>query len=141
MGKLNLPKGYEITERTYGVRFSDGASILHDYCSLCQKKGKCISSKTLSHAMGDNFPFWAKEFIFVEVPTEYNDFQKSEIKVMCANYKSSQQKLNLGLKSHDGVERLIELAKFDEKKYLEEHPNTENNPLSGLEIGTITNID
>ena len=134
---LKLPKGYSITEKSYGPSFNDGISIIHNYCNSCLKEKKCYASKTLRQAMGDNFPFWAKSFIFIDVPTEYK-FEKSEVKVMCEKYKTKQQKLKLKIKGHDGVERLIELAEIEKQKYLAENP-PENSSLS-LEIETLKNM-
>lgn len=140
--KLVFPQGYKITDKTYGPDFADGHNLLRDYCGGCLKGKECEASKLLRHAMGENFPFWHKSFLFIEVPTEYRPYDSHETKVMCADYKSRQEKLELGIKGNDGVERLVELAEKEKQEYLERHAeNNSTGSIEHLETGTIENIE
>jgi len=119
--RLKLPEEFKIDKYWSGPRFEDGDEILGEYCNSCSKKPKCSTNQTLRSAMGDNFPFWSEDFVAVEVPVHYEYFKDEVTKVMCTRYKTHQKTLK-GIKPEfsEGVERLIQVTREDEAKYLED---------------------
>lgn len=111
--KINLPKGLKRAGFFNGPSFKDGEEILFNYCSTCVKHEHCKKNEILRYAMGENFPYWHKDFIPIEVPIGSEYFQQTETHVMCNTYEDKQLKLK-GMKNFtwaDSVRRLIDITK------------------------------
>lgn len=106
--KLRLPAGYKLLESFGDPSFRDGDYILSNYCAFCVKKPNCEINEILRHAMGDNFPFWAEEFVAVDG----KDF--CETMLVCTDYESPQFNFEFKELFSDGVEKLIEIVEGEE---------------------------
>jgi len=111
--KLNLPDKIKRSGFFKGPSFKDGEEILFKYCSSCAKHEHCKKNEILRYAMGDNFPFWHKDFVALEVPIGNEYFQQIETRVMCNTYQDRQLKLKV-MKNFiwtDSVRRFIDITK------------------------------
>jgi hypothetical protein len=120
--KTSLPEGFKRIEQP-SVSFDDGDQVL-EYCLSCLKKPKCIMNQTLSNAMGDNFPYWSRSFVHVEISIPHTLYDDSITRVYCSSYKSPQLRLpRVPAPFSDGVELLIEFAEREKAGFMETHGN------------------
>lgn len=72
---------YERTEYQEFMSFSEGEALLRVYCGQCGLERTCRSTKDLRASMGDNCPFWAKEFVKLQLKEEYHEREFSADKL------------------------------------------------------------
>jgi glutaredoxin-related protein len=112
--RSSLPEGFERTELPY-VTFENARDVL-GYCKTCTKKPNCGMNQHLTHAIGDNYPYWAKEFVAVDVRIS-DRFCDSVTKVFCEDYQSPQLRLP-GIPAFcDGIETLIKTLGREKEEY------------------------
>jgi len=117
--KIKLPENYEPTE-SFSATYELGDNIL-EFCDSCTKQQNCKMSYELRCAMGEDYPFWARQFMVVDIATPYQGFHSYDRKAFCADYKNQQLPLP-GIEPDycDGVERLIEIVEKEKKEFIAE---------------------
>jgi len=117
--KIKLPENYEPTE-SFSATYELGNNIL-EFCESCTKQQNCEMSYQLRCAMGDNYPFWIRQFMVIDIATPYDMLGSCDRRAICIDYKNQQLKLP-GIEQDycDGVERLIEIVEKEKEEFVAE---------------------
>jgi hypothetical protein len=110
--EIAVPENLEIIDPRL-VGYSEGIEVLR-YCRSCTKKPKCDLNQHLRSAMGEDYPYWAKEFVTFKINT--NEYWRTEARIACINYENQQMKLpGIPQPFCDGIEKLLENIRLEKK--------------------------
>lgn len=109
---IRIPDGFEIT-KPGTVGYAEGDEILR-YCRTCTEKPKCGLNYNLRLAMGEDCPYWAEEFLALEIKME--ESWRTETRIACINYENQQMKLpGIPQPFCDGIEKLVEKIRLEKQ--------------------------
>lgn len=84
MTRYRIPREYKRTLYQEFSTFADAENLLRNYCNNCVRCNpdpkKCNINEALRAAMGENYPFWAKPFVKIELR---DSSARLETKVVC----------------------------------------------------------
>lgn len=81
--------------------FEEAERLLGNYCNQCRLESTCKITKGLMHAIGNNYPFFSKEFVKLELKAYFRprlnclselEERLPETLVVCKEFKSKQLK-------------------------------------------------
>lgn len=89
---LPLPDNFRDSRSFSSYGYREGHQVINDYCSDCTRKPVCPMNHYTLDAMGENYPYWPKNFVAVTGPLfEGDGFPSGPVQMVCADYQSPQQ--------------------------------------------------
>jgi len=111
--EIAVPENLKIIYPRY-VGYSEGNEVLR-YCRTCTKKPQCNLNLNLRSAMGEDYTYWADEFVTLK--TNIDESWRTEARTTCINYENQQMKLpGIPQPFCDGIEKLLENIRLEKKQ-------------------------
>jgi hypothetical protein len=108
---IAVPENLEVTDPKLPRGYSEAKEVIR-YCRTCTKKPKCNLNYNLRLAIGEDYPYWAEEFVTFK--TSFDGSWRTEERTTCISYENQQMKLQ-GIPQPfcDGIEKLVENIRLE----------------------------